>query len=137
MTDKPDLGALFGAPETSTFLGLQACDFCGAFSEKLSELGARIGLIGAPGATPYSAVGAYCRNGPDALRASIASMSANVERYNFDLGGPVFPEGIGQAVDCGNLPFDEDDPSTNRMNINFVVAVFLDNEMVPIVLGGG
>jgi agmatinase len=136
MTDKPDLGALFGAPETSTFLGLQACDFRGAFSEKLSELGARIGLIGAPGATPYSAVGAYCRNGPDALRASIASMSANVERYNFDLGGPVFPEGIGQAVDCGNLPFDEDDPSTNRMYINFVVAVFLDNEMVPIVLGG-
>ena len=68
MSLKPDLGALFGATEASTFLGLEAC-------EDLDDLAAPIAIIGALGATPYGSVGAYCRNAPDALRQATAADS--------------------------------------------------------------
>ena len=56
MSQKPDLAALFGALETKTFLGLEACD-------DLTEIDASSAFIGAPCATPYGSVGAYAQNG--------------------------------------------------------------------------
>lgn len=129
MTEKPDLAALFGATECRTFLGLDACT-------DLAALDAPAALIGAPCATPYGAVGAYCRNAPDALRRSIASLSANIDRHNFDLGGPLFPPGARRAVDCGNLPFDETDPAANRDTIRNAVSAITAAGAVPVVLGG-
>lgn len=129
MTGKTDLGALFGASDVTTFLGLDACD-------DLEDLRAPIALIGAPCATLYASVGPYCRNAPDALRAAVASMSANADRHNFDLGGPVFPVGHGRAVDCGDLPFDVADSVGNRAGIADAVTTILGKGAVPIVLGG-
>ena len=106
MTDKPDLAALFGAPDVNTFLGLAPAT--------PDSVDASSAYIGAPGATPYGSVGAYCRGAPEALRQSIASLAANIGRHNWDLGGPIFPEGARPAVDCGDLPFDEDDFAANR-----------------------
>ena len=96
MTGKPDLAALFGATETKTFLGLDACD-------DLDRIDASSAFIGAPCATPYKSVGAYAQNGPASLRKAIGSLTANIDRHNFDLGGPIFPKGAKRAVDCGNL----------------------------------
>lgn len=130
MTVKPDLGALFGASaDTITFLGLVAC-------EDLQALAAPIALIGAPCATPYGSVGAYCRNGPDAIRQATASLTANIDRHDFDLGGKVFPDPSRRAVDCGNLPFDEADSGGNREAIRQAVSTILSKGAVPIVLGG-
>ena len=98
MTDKPDLAALFGS-SASTFMGIEACT-------DLNSLKAPVALIGAPCASPYSAVGAYCRHAPDALREATVPLAANLWHYDFDLGGPVFPSAELAAVDCGNLPFD-------------------------------
>ena len=129
MNQKPDLGALFGAGETSTFLGLAACD-------DLATLDAPIAILGVPCATPYRSVGAYCRNAPDALRRATASLTANLERHDFDIGGRVFPERRLRAVDCGDLAFDEADGAANRDAIRGAVRTILERNAVPVLLGG-
>ena len=98
MAQKPDLAALFGATNAETFLGLPAC-------KDLTNIDASSAFIGAPCATPYGSVGAYAQNGPESLRQAIASLTANINRHNFDLGGPTFPEGTKRAVDCGDLSY--------------------------------
>ncbi|QEN86314.1 arginase [Labrys sp. KNU-23] len=130
MNQKADLGALFGAAaDTQTFLGLEEC-------RDLATLTAPIALIGAPCATPYRSVGAYCRNAPDALRRATAAFTANVDRHDFDNGGKVFPEPRLRAVDCGNLPYDESDGAANRAAIAAAVKAIRARGAVPIVLGG-
>lgn len=128
MTQAPDLTALFGAQDATTFLGLPACD--------LDALSAPIALLGAPCATPYGSVGAYCKNAPAALRAAIASYTANLDRHNFDLGGPTFPVDHPRAVDCGDLDFDEADAPANRRILRQAVQSILSQNAVPVVLGG-
>lgn len=129
MASKPDLAALFGATDASTFLGLRACS-------DLENLNASSAYIGAPGATPYGSVGAYCRNAPEALRQSIASLTANIDRYNYDLDGPTFPEGTLRAVDCGDLAYDELDFAKNREVIRKAVSKVVAQNAIPIVVGG-
>ena len=129
MTSKPNLAALFGATKADTFLGLAKCS-------DLRNLDASSVFVGVPGATPYGSVGSYCRNAPKALRHSIASLSANIDRYNFDLGGPTFPSGTKRAVDYGDLLLDDVNFSKNRDNIYRVVADVLARNVVPIVVGG-
>ncbi len=130
MNTKPDLGALYGATsDTKTFLGLETCS-------NLDELIAPIALIGAPCATPYASVGAYCRNGPDALRRATSSLTANVDRHDFDHGGPVFPVGQARPVDCGDLPYDENDSAANRDEIAKAIEKILARGAIPVLLGG-
>ncbi len=130
MSQTIDLGALFGATsEAKTFLGLAACP-------DLDTLTAPIAIIGAPCATPYKSVGAYCRNGPDALRRSTAALTANIDRHDFDLGGKVFPAQSLRAVDCGDIPYDEADAAGNRQRISDAVTKVLSRNAVPILLGG-
>ncbi|WP_019298513.1 MULTISPECIES: arginase family protein [unclassified Leisingera] len=129
MTDKPDLAALFGATSAETFLGLKACS-------DLTRIDASSVFIGAPCATPYGSVGAYCRNGPDSLRRAIASLTANIERHNFDLGGPTFPPGTKPAVDCGDLPWSETDFAANRAAIREAISAVAGRGVVPVLVGG-
>ncbi|MDE0522382.1 MAG: arginase family protein [Boseongicola sp.] len=129
MTGKPDLSALFGATETTTFLGLEACD-------DLATIDASSAFIGAPCATPYGSVGAYARNGPDSLRQAIGSLTANVDRHNFDLGGPTFPAGTKRAVDCGDLPWSDSDFAGNRQTIRDAISMIVNRGVVPILIGG-
>lgn len=129
MSTKPDLAALFGATEAGTFLGLEAC-------EDLEKIDASSAFIGAPCATPYGSVGAYARNGPASLRKAIASLTANIDRHNFDLGGPTFPDGVQRAVDCGDLPWSESDFAGNRATIREAASTVLSRGVVPILIGG-
>ena len=129
MTGKPDLAALFGATEATTFLGLEACD-------DLDAIDASSAFIGAPCATPYGSVGAYAQNGPASLRKAIASLTANIDRHNFDLGGPTFPQGTKRAVDCGDLPWSDNDFAGNRKTIRQAVSRIVSRGVVPILIGG-
>lgn len=129
MSTKPDLAALFGATSSETFLGLAACtDF--------STIDASSAFIGAPCATPYGSVGAYAQNGPASLRRAIGSLTANLDRHNFDLGGPTFPDGTKRAVDCGDLPWSDSDFASNRATIRQAVSTIAGRGVVPIVVGG-
>ena len=125
----PSLAALYDATETGTFLGLRSCP-------DLDKLDAPIALLGAFGATPYASVGAYCRNGPAALRQALAGMSASVERHDFDAGGPLFPTDAVKPVDCGDVPFSETDFEANRRAIERAVRAVLGRGAVPVVVGG-
>ncbi|HSA82210.1 MAG TPA: agmatinase [Geminicoccaceae bacterium] len=128
MTRRPDVGAMFHATETETFLGLpQAGD--------LAALKAKIAILGAPCATPYRSVGPYCAGAPKAIRDAIAGYAANLHHIDFDIGGPIFPDTV-TAVDGGDLPCTETDPAANRIAIRRAVATVIARGAVPIVIGG-
>jgi agmatinase len=122
------LGAMFGAGDVDTFMGLPRC-------RDLSRLDVRMALIGADGCTPYESVGFYCAGGPAAIRAAGAAYAANLTHVNFDLGAPVFP-GAVSCVDAGDLPQDVNDAAGNRARIFGAVSMVLDRGGVPILIGG-
>ena len=129
MTKKPDIESILGATASKTFLGLKVChDF--------DMINASSVFIGAKGATPYGNMGPFCQNAPDAIRKAIGYMANNIDRYNFDIGGPIFPKGSKPAGDYGNLPFSETNFSENRSIIRATVAKALKAGTVPIVVGG-
>lgn len=124
----PDLGKMFGvAGRVDTFLGLPSA---GSGFDKTD-----IVILGADCATPYASVGAYCAGGPDAIRAGSADYAGATDKVNFDLGGPLLPDGV-QAVDAGNVPTDPDDAEGNRNRIADTVRQIVAAQAVPVLLGG-
>ncbi len=124
-----DLKDMFGGGgERGTFLGLPAAGGWDALS-------ADIVIFGADCATPYASVGAYCAGGPAAMRAGVAAYAGDTGRVNFDLGGPVLPEGV-EAVDAGDLPTDPADAPGNRARIERATRAVLGAGAVPVLLGG-
>jgi agmatinase len=129
LSKKPDITSILGATASKTFLGLQA-------SRDLEMLDASSVFIGATGATPYGNMGSFCQNAPDAIRDAIGYLANNIDRYNFDIGGPIFPKGSKPAVDYGNLPFDDTNFAKNRSAIRATVSKVIQAGAVPIVVGG-
>jgi agmatinase len=123
-----DLGAIYGAPSTATFVGLPVATLAEAAK-------ATIAIFGAATATPYPAAGAYCANAPNAIRAGIANWAAAREHMDFDLGGTMLTCGA-TAVDCGNLPIDPNDAPGNREKITAATKTLLAGGAVPVLLGG-
>lgn len=118
------LAQMFGAGRAETFLGLPG-----------EAARAAIVLMGADTATPYAGVGAYCAGGADAIRAGAADFAANLGHVNFDLDGPVLPDGV-VAVDAGQIETDAADPAGNRARIAARVAAAVGAGQVPVLLGG-
>ena len=129
MKDASNLGAMFGVGKVDTFLGLPAC-------QDLDGLQARVAILGAPCASPYKSVGAYCAGAPSAIREAIVGWSANIQHVDFDLDRPLFADGQVSAVDCGDLDYDENDAPGNRARIRNSVSKILNAGALPIVLGG-
>ena len=75
MIEASDIAAMFGAGAVKTFFGLPAC-------QDLDTLKARAAVVGAPCASPYKSVGAYCANGPGKIRAAVAGYAANITHMN-------------------------------------------------------
>lgn len=128
MTQRRDIGAMFGAAATDTFLGLPKVS-------DLASLEAAIAILGVPCATPYASVGPYCAAAPKAIREAIAGYAGNLHHFDFDLGGPIFP-GPVSAVDAGDLAFNEAEPAANRLAIRQAVETILERRAVPVVIGG-
>jgi agmatinase len=128
MTRRRDIGAMFGASETETFLGLPSAG-------DLAAMEAAIAILGAPCATPYRSVGPYCAGAPRAIRDAIAGYAANLEHVDFDIGAPIFPGAI-TAVDGGDLAWSEADAAANRTAIRQAVATILARGAAPIIIGG-
>ena len=129
MKPASDIATMFGAGVVDTFFGLPAC-------EDLETLSATAAIVGAPCASPYKTVGAYCASAPRAIRAAIAGYAANISHMDFDLDRPVFADGDVSAVDCGDLDYEEADAPANRRRIRQSVATILERGAVPVVLGG-
>ncbi len=129
MPDNKTLQTMFGAPDTDTFMGIEACT-------SPVEVDAAMAVIGIPCATPYVSVGPYCAAAPRAIRETIAVDAGNRAHFDFDCGGPLFPDPAVKAVDCGDLDLDAADPAANRAAIRAAVSDLLDRKAVPVVLGG-
>ncbi|MFC7705010.1 arginase family protein [Plastorhodobacter daqingensis] len=123
-----DLGKMFGAAASEGFLGLPRVGIEAA-------RGARVAILGAGAVTSYPSVGAYCANGPAAIRAGGAAYAANLAHMNFDLGAPTLPHD-GAAVDCGDLATVDGAGAENRALVRDAVAQLLDQDVVPLLLGG-
>jgi agmatinase len=122
------IGEMYGAVAVETFMGLPAC-------HDLATLDARGAIVGVPGVTPYGSVGAYCADGPAAIRAALAGYANNIAHVDFDAGEPLF-DGHPAVVDCGDLPFDHGNFAANRARLRERVSQILDAGAVPILLGG-
>ena len=129
MSEPKSIAQMFGSLEVDTFLGLPMCT-------NLDMIEAKAAILGVPVATPYKAVGNYCANAPEAIRAAIAPWAANLEHVDFDFGEPLFPCGQITAVDCGNLTYDENDFAANRAAIKNAVIKMVGNGVVPVLIGG-
>ena len=122
---------MFAATEDDTFLGFPSAD---AVAPRGLD-GVDVAVIGAPCATPYASVGPYCKDAPAAIRAASSSYSGVREHLNFDLGGPIVPEGVN-AIDLGDVEWDESDHDKNRAAIRSCCEAVLAAGGVPVVLGG-
>ena len=126
-TDTPRMKSLFGGLPKGGFFDLPL-----ASPEDTGPLD--LAVIGAPAATPYASVGNYCAAAPDAIRAAFGWPGVSAH-HDFDLGGPLLPEGVA-AVDWGNLDYSDSDFAFNRRTIAGAVGRALARGAVPLVLGG-
>lgn len=110
----------------------------GLFDIPLVEVGntmnADMVVLGVPCATPYTSVGPYCADAPDAIRDAFGWPGV-LDHHDFDVDGNILCNGAS-AVDWGNLSYDEVDLAANRKNICEQVKSVLENDAIPLVLGG-
>ena len=128
MSNQPRIDQMFGEVKSDSFLGLPQL-------HDLKALSARVAILGAPNITPYKSIGAYCAHAPTAIRAAIAPYAANLYHIDFDLGRPLLSD-VSAVIDCGDLPYHEEDFAKNRTDLREAIATILDKNAKPIVIGG-
>jgi agmatinase len=110
------------------------------FSEWSAELPAQadIAFLGIPYGSPYSfheTVNDQA-NGPRAMREASDRIVRSLERYDFDLGGPLYDSKPIRAVDCGDVVARVDDPIGHRQRAEQAVRHLLRIGALPVILGG-
>jgi agmatinase len=120
------------SPSGPTFLGAPLDLEPGAAPADYAFLGVRYGA-------PYD-MGNVCppaAAAPQAVRAASAVYRDDLEHYDFDLGGPLFPKAAGRRlVDCGDVPGDPRDLVGNVERATAAVRSIVVAGAVPLVLGG-
>lgn len=125
--------ALTNAPEHGhkTFL----------FSElalDLDDLQADIAFLGIPFGHPYTIrnVSNDQSNGPTAVRQASDRVSRSLERYDFDVGGPLFDERPIRMVDCGDVIGEMHDPASHSARAEAAMRKIIASGAMPLVVGG-
>lgn len=126
-TETPKMKTMFGGEVSGGFFDLP-------MAEPGDASTADIVVVGAPAATPYTSVGHYCSEAPDAVRSAFGWPGV-LSHHDFDIDGYLLPDGVN-AVDWGNLDWSETDFAHNRQLISDAVAKVLQNGAVPLVIGG-
>ncbi len=111
------------------------------FSElatNLDQLRADIAFLGIPYGSAYavSAISNDQSNGPTALRQASDRIVRSLERYDFDIGGPLYDGRAIRAVDCGDVWADIHDLKSHVRRAEQAVRRILAAGALPIVLGG-
>jgi agmatinase len=104
----------------------------------LDRLQADIAYLGIPYGSPYSMaeVGNAQSAMPAAMRRASESIVRSLERYDFDLGGPLYAGKPIRAVDCGDVQTDIHHPRSHSQRAEQAVEKILCAGALPIVLGG-
>src|SRR4051794_19264650 len=105
---------------------------------RLDDLRADIAFLGVPYAQAYSYedITNDQSNGPTAMREASARIVRSIERYDFDLGGPLYAGKPIRAVDCGDIRSVLGDPAAHSRHTEAAVRAILQARALPIVLGG-
>ncbi|MBX2870093.1 MAG: arginase family protein [Acidiferrobacterales bacterium] len=129
MSDKtpPQMGAMFGDQVKRGLFDIP-------YVEQGNVDHADIIAMGAPIATSYQSVGAYCADAPNMIRSAFG-WTGMQDHQDFDLEGKILLSDT-KAVDWGDLPCSESDFEHNRTLIRSTVETVLDSRAVPIVIGG-
>jgi len=73
---------------------------------------------------------------PGAVRAASVVYRNDLGHYDFDLGGPLFPDAAARLIDCGDVPGDPRDLAGNLARAAAAVRSIVAAGAVPLVLGG-
>ena len=116
------------------FLGLPAVPL-----DQLAAGQAEAVIIGVPHGVPYPRPGpaAGCADAPAAVRERSQRLSRFLDNHDFDLDGPMVPDGARfRVVDAGDVAGSPNDGAGNATRAEDAVKAVLDAGAVPIVLGG-
>jgi agmatinase len=104
----------------------------------LSALQADIAYIGVPYGESYTfgEIANDQSRGPLALRRATDRILRAIDRYDFDLGGPLYDHKPIRAVDCGDVYADPLEPKSHLERAETVVRKVLAKGALPIILGG-
>ncbi len=104
----------------------------------LDGLLADIAFLGVPFGQAYSYedITNDQSNAPTALRRESSRVVRSLERYDFDLGGPLYGGRAIRTVDCGDIRSDLGDPAAHYRRTEQAVRAILAAGALPIVLGG-
>ncbi|WP_299987130.1 agmatinase [uncultured Ruegeria sp.] len=105
---------------------------------ELADLRADIAILGVPHADPYSMdqINNDQAKAPTAVRQASVKACSDLERWDFDLGGPVFDNRPIRAVDCGDVIGDPRDISGNSQRVEDAVRLIRQAKALPIIIGG-
>ncbi len=115
-----------------TFLFSERCD-------DLDAIGADIVFIGLPYGNAYTpAARANDQStAPDTIRRVSDRVSRSLERYDFDVGGPIYDNRDIRAVDVGNVPYDMHAPDGGHFaRAEQAMRKILRSGAMPICFGG-
>jgi agmatinase len=104
----------------------------------LDDLKADIAFLGIPYGSAYSVadISNDQSNGPTALRQASDRIVRSLERYDFDVGGPLYDGRDVRVVDCGDVWADIHDLKSHVGRAEQAVRKILAAGALPIVLGG-
>src|SRR5437773_1345678 len=104
----------------------------------LDTLGAHIAFLGIPHGSPYSMedVNNEQSRAPTAVRQASDRVVRSLERYDFDIGGPLLDNRAIKFVDCGDVPGDMRDLASHYVRAEEAMRKILAAGALPIVIGG-
>ena len=104
----------------------------------LDALDAHIAFLGIPYGSAYEphAISNDQAQAPDAVRRVTDRVCRHLERYDFDVGGPIYDGRPIRAVDVGNVPYDIHDRTSHVARAEVAVRKILQAGAMPITIGG-
>jgi agmatinase len=104
----------------------------------LDNLRADIAFLGIPFGQAYSfgEISNDQSRAPLAMRATSGRVLRALDRYDFDIGGPLYAGKAIRTVDCGDVPARVGDPIGHVARAEQAVRKILQAGALPIVLGG-
>jgi agmatinase len=104
----------------------------------LDALDAHIAILGIPFGSAYhaAAITNDQSNAPDAVRSVTDRICRGLERYDFDVGGPIYGGRALKVVDVGNVPAEMTDLRSHYVRAEQAVSKIVAAGAMPITLGG-
>ncbi|HEY0297178.1 MAG TPA: agmatinase [Bordetella sp.] len=104
----------------------------------LDKLDAHVAIMGLPFGQAYDATRITNDQtlAPDAIRSVTTRVSRGLERYDYDVGGPIYDGRALKVVDVGNVPADMNDLRSHYARAEQAIRKILAAGAMPITLGG-